>query len=196
MKKLSILLVLTLFIFFIAGCAGAPQATTQEQAPAVTEVTTPAGKATVVNVTKLGVFEEPLMFTAPSNWYIVVQGTAEVEEYGAKKGVFYVKIKKPGDDFWHIQFGTHVPLSANKKYKLTFEAKADDPRDLQVRVIQDQTWEIVVKNVFNLTTEMQKFEWEFTLPKDGHIIVFDMGKISEKSVATTIYLDNVELTEE
>jgi len=37
---------------------------------------------------------------------------------------------------------------------------------------------------------------EFTPKKDGHIIVFDMGKISEKSIATTIYIANVELVEE
>ncbi len=196
MKKYFGLLTIVILIFFIAGCAGAPQVTTEEKAPGVTEVTTPTGKATVVNVTRLGVFDEPLMFSAPSNWYIVVQGTAEAEEYGSKEGVFYVKIKNPGDAFWHIQFGTHIPLSANKKYKLTFEAKADTPRDLQVRAIQDQTWEIVVSKVFDLTTEMQKFEWEFIPSKAAHIIVFDMGKISEKSIATTIYLDNVELTEE
>ncbi|MCX7720150.1 MAG: carbohydrate binding domain-containing protein [Dictyoglomus thermophilum] len=196
MKKIYIFLLLISFILFIAGCAGSPQVTQQETAPGVTEVTTPEGKAQVINVTKLGVFNENLMFSAPSNWYIVVQGTAEVEEYGAKGGFFYVKIKNPGDAFWHIQFGTHVPLPANKKYKLTFEAKADAERDLQVRVIQDQTWEIVESTTFNLTTEVQKFEWEFTPKKDGHIIVFDMGKISEKSIATTIYIANVELVEE
>jgi hypothetical protein len=194
MKKFYALLLILIFTLFVAGCAGAPT-TSKETQQAVTEVKTPEGTAKVVNVTKLGVFDEPITFSTPSNWYLVAQGTAELEEYGAKNGVFYVKIKNPGDAFWHIQFGTHVPLSANKKYKLSFEAKADTPRDLQVRAIQDQTWEIVEQKVFDLTTEMQKFEWEFTPKKDVHIIVFDMGKISEKSIATTIYLDNVELEE-
>ncbi|MGB9788436.1 MAG: carbohydrate binding domain-containing protein [Dictyoglomus turgidum] len=196
MKKLYLLLLLISFIIFIAGCASAPQVSQKETTSGVVEVTTPEGKAQVINVTKLGVFTENLMFSAPSNWYIVIQGTAEVEEYGAKNGAFYVKIKNPGDAFWHIQFGTHVPIPAGKKYKITFEAKADAARDLQVRVIQDQTWEIVESKVFDLTTEMQKFEWEFTPKKDGHIVVFDMGKVSEKSIATTIYLANVELVEE
>ncbi|HOJ93432.1 MAG TPA: carbohydrate binding domain-containing protein [Dictyoglomaceae bacterium] len=194
MKRFYVGLLLIVFCLFIAGCAGEPAQTT-ETAPGVVEVKTPEGTAKVVNVTKLGLFEEPAFFSAPAPWYITIQGTAEVEDYGAKNGVFYVKIKTPGDAFWHIQFGQHVPIQANKTYKLSFDAKADEPRDLQVRALQDQTWEIISSQVFDLTTDMQTYTWEFTPAKDAHIIVFDMGKISEKSIATTIYLDNVILEE-
>jgi hypothetical protein len=184
MKKIISILFILITSLFLLGWT---------EAYTMQETSQPTTKP--VKVTKLGLFDENVMFSAPSSWYIVIMGTAEAEEYGAKGGVFYVKIKNPGDAFWHIQFGTHVPINANKTYKLSFDAKADNSRDLQVRVIIDQTWEIVEQKTFDLTNEMKKFSWEFTPKKDAHIIVFDMGKISEKSIATTIYLDNVELEE-
>lgn len=178
MKNFSILFLLFIFLFlgFIQGEKSSSQAN-----PRV--------------VKTLGTFEKSVIYQAPSPWYLVVQGTAEIEEYGAKDGVFYVKINNPGNDFWHIQFGQHIPIRKGISYKLLFDAKSDKERDIQVRVIQDQTWKIVVKSIFNLIPEKRTYTWEFTPSEEAQIIVFDFGKISDKSIATTVYLDNVILEE-
>lgn len=188
MRKLSILILVLVFSLFVAGCAlGGPAPTPSKE---VKEI-----PAKVVNLTQLGIFDEPIEYQAPSPWYFVVQGTAEVEKYGAKDGVFYVTIKNVGDDFWHIQFGQHIVVKQGKNYKLSFDAKADTPRDIQVRFIQDQTWKIVVSKIFDLTTKMTTYTWEFAPSEKADIIVFDFGKVSDKSVPTTIYIDNVALEE-
>ncbi len=178
MKKFSILFLF--FIFLFLGSIQGEESSLQAKPKAIKS---------------LGTFEEFVIYQAPSPWYIVVQGTAEVEEYGTKNGMFYIKITNPGNDFWHIQFGQHTPIKKETSYKLIFDAKSDKERDIQVRVIQDQTWKIVVKNIFNLTPEMRTYTWEFTPSEEAQIIVFDFGKISDKSIATTIYLDNVVLEE-
>lgn len=181
MKKFSICFLI--FILLLLGfIQGEESLSTQEEPKAI-------------NIKNLGSFDQPLMFQSPSPWYIVVQGTAEIEEYGCKDGVFYIKITNPGNDFWHIQFGQHVPIKKETSYKLLFDAKSDEERDIQVRVIQDQTWKIIVKNIFNLTTQIKTYTWEFTPSEDAQIIVFDFGKISDKSISTSIYIDNVILEE-
>ncbi|PMQ00800.1 MAG: laminarinase [Dictyoglomus sp. NZ13-RE01] len=178
MKKFLMYLLLTLLVIFSLSLA-------QE-----------AKKPKSVKV--LGNFEEPVIYQAPQNWYIVIDASspAEAEEYGCKKGVFYIIINNVGTNFWHIQFGTHTPLKKNTKYVLKFDASSTKERDIQVRAIVNQApWPIIDKTVFNLTPEMKTYTWEFTLKDDATTIVFDFGKISDKSVPSTIILDNVILEE-
>lgn len=153
-----------------------------------------------------GTFDEPIkndQANDPNNWFIWTGAPygmgGKVESFGVKDGVFWIKISDLGWESWHIQFNQYVRLIPGRKYKLTFEAKADQERDIIAKFLHPTTYQNYIYKVFNLTTNMQKYELEFTLPSDAYEIVnlsFELGKVSDKSKTTTVYFDNITIERE
>ncbi len=148
-----------------------------------------------------GTFDEPIkndQANDPNNWFIwygLPYGmSGEVESFGIEKGVFWIKLKDLGEESWHIQFNQYVRLIPGREYKLTFEARADEGRDINVKLLHPTTYQIYAVESFDLIENMQKYELSFALPADAYEIVnlsFELGKVSDKSKATTVYFDNI-----
>ncbi|MEJ5284550.1 MAG: carbohydrate binding domain-containing protein [Brevinematales bacterium] len=91
--------------------------------------------------------------TMPAN------GTAEV-----KDGVFTVKVTAPGNDNWQLQLVQFpVPMKFGKKYFFQFDAKAEQPRAIAVKVGRIGGDWLAYSGMmrFDLTTEWQTFTKEF-----------------------------------
>ncbi len=91
--------------------------------------------------------------TMPAN------GTGEV-----KNGEFILKVQSPGNDNWQLQLVQFpVPMKFGKKYFFSFEAKADKPRAIAVKVGRIGGDWLAYSGMmrFDLTTEWQKFTKEF-----------------------------------
>ncbi|MDE6432708.1 MAG: carbohydrate binding domain-containing protein [Lachnospiraceae bacterium] len=88
-----------------------------------------------------------------------------------------------------------VPLKQGNKYKLTFDAYAEEPRTMfaGVGAIGDRSWKKYVNSEINLTTEKQEFSCEFAMSDADYAdarIEFNMGKVKPTA---TIYISNVRL---
>ncbi len=80
----------------------------------------------------------------------------------------------------HIQLIQQgVMLQANTRYRLRFQARADQPRDMDVAVSQvEYPWNSLgLKQQVLLTSEWQLFEWEFVATDTDRNarLVFDLG---------------------
>lgn len=97
---------------------------------------------------------------------------------------------------YSIQLLQHkVPLKQGTKYKLTFDAYAEQARTMfaGVGAIGDRSWKKYVNSEINLTTEKQEFSCEFDMSDEDYAdarIEFNMGNIEP---ASTIYISNVKL---
>ncbi len=148
-----------------------------------------------------GAFDEPIkndQANDPDNWFIwygLPYGmSGEMESFGIEKGGFWIKLKDVGEESWHIQFNQYVRLIPGREYKLTFEARADEGRDINVKFLHPTTYQIYAVESFDLIEDMQKYELSFALPADVYEIAnlsFELGKVSDKSKVTTVYFDNI-----
>lgn len=117
--------------------------------------------------------------------------TVTDEEYVAYKA------DSIGSQFWSTQFFQEgIGLEAGKTYKVTFDAKADIARKLQVKMENPVTYADVI---FDITAEWKTYEFtfemgEFETNKNAKLNFF-IGKIAGDDPATTVYLDNITLTE-
>ncbi|QMS84437.1 carbohydrate binding domain-containing protein [Candidatus Xianfuyuplasma coldseepsis] len=103
-----------------------------------------------------------------------------------------------------------MTYEVGKTYQVSFDARADSPRKMasQVGVLlsgapwfvnYDEQW------VFELTTEMQTFTYEFTVDGDPEVdttdgvVTFEMGVFPEddpaEGIVTDVYIDNVVVAE-
>lgn len=110
--------------------------------------------------------------------------------------VLVYKVDKIGNQFWATQFNqSGIGLESGKIYKLTFKAKADIARKMKIKVENPD----YAEKDFDLTTEWATYELEFsTAGKDtteNAKINFFLGPIEGDDPATTVYLDDITLTE-
>jgi len=89
-------------------------------------------------------------------------------------------------------------VETGKIYQLTFMAKADDVRPLKVQLEDRSDYTLYWNTTVDLTTDWETytFAFEVTLPSitTGKLGFF-LGNIGTTSVATTVYLDNIVITE-
>jgi hypothetical protein len=101
-------------------------------------------------------------------------------------------VTTPGADAWNVQvFQVNLDLKAGKEYTVTFKAKADAPRSMNVWAgIDEEDWHnIGLDEAVELTKEFKEFKFTFT-PSDvranknriGFIIGGEKGKISVQDV--------------
>ena len=99
-----------------------------------------------------------------------------------------------------------IPFEQGQIYKVSFEARADAPRAIQVQVgelLPSAPWfrEFMGAVVFDLTTEMQTFVFYLEMELDDNdngSLLFEMGTVpgaaGTANLITNVYLDNVEMT--
>ncbi len=105
-----------------------------------------------------------------------------------------VEIERPGDTYWHVQFFQGGITLLNKyDYELTFEAAADEPRDITVFMKQNGgEYTEFYGDTISLTDEMQTCTLQFSMIDPTEVdsrIEFNFGEFSD--VAVTV--KNVDL---
>jgi beta-glucanase (GH16 family) len=87
-------------------------------------------------------------------------------------------------------------------YTVTFEARADVPRKMNVNLGKELSYDpwfigYVPTQTIDLTNEMTRHSFTFTMTEetyDDGKIVFELGNILDGNAATNVYLDNVSIT--
>ncbi|MCR5417828.1 MAG: family 16 glycosylhydrolase [Lachnospiraceae bacterium] len=118
-------------------------------------------------------------------------GSAEIRD-----GMIIISTEDFGTEEYSIQLvQPEMPMEKGKKYKLSFEAYADEERQMKPAVTApDVDWiRYFPDTPIDLTTDWQSFEFEFDMDQesdDNGRVEFNMG--NQGSVAT-IYIRNVRL---
>lgn len=136
----------------------------------------------------------------PSSWEFIENaggaGTVEVVDDEQKGKAAQISIEHAGTESYSIQL-TQMPIfvEKNKKYKVTFDAKAAAARTMMSKVTQFQkNWtNYSGEKVFELTTDWKTYEYEFDMraSSDNNArFEFNMGLHD-----ATVSLANVKLVE-
>ena len=87
-------------------------------------------------------------------------------------------------------------------YTVTFDARADEPRKMNLNIGKELTFDpwfinYMQMETIDLTNEMTRYSYTFVMNEatyaDGKI-VFELGNIPDGNAATNVYLDNVSIT--
>lgn len=113
------------------------------------------------------------------------------------EGVLQYKADSIGNQFWATQFNqTGIGLETGKTYEVTFKAKADIARKMQVKMEQGDNYADVT---FDLTTEWDTYKFTIEMGEkdtnENAKLNFFIGKIVGEDPATTVYLDDITLSE-
>ncbi|MGC8931620.1 MAG: carbohydrate binding domain-containing protein [Dictyoglomus sp.] len=138
----------------------------------------------------------------PDDWFLWygspygMGGTASANIDTTNK-MAIVDVQDTGGESWHVQFNQWVGLSAGKTYRLTFQAKAENPRDINVKFLHPTTYALYANQSYNLTTDWQTFTLEFTFnntqdPRAN--LSFELGKTANPAIGK-VYLKEVKLEE-
>ncbi len=98
-----------------------------------------------------------------------------------------------------------ITFEEGVSYKLSFDARAEDPRAIHIQIgelLPAAPWFNNFKpaqvDIVDLTTEMETYEVIFTMTQETNengSVLFEMGTVGEENHITTVYLDNVIITE-
>jgi len=98
--------------------------------------------------------------SGPRKWNFDVFSPADAVE-NISEGMFHVDIINDDNVFWHIRLTQKsIPLALNHNYSLSFDAKAENARNLFVQM-KTSSGEGVSWHKAILTEELQHFEFEF-----------------------------------
>ncbi|MCR5075655.1 MAG: family 16 glycosylhydrolase [Ruminococcus sp.] len=144
-----------------------------------------------------GDFAEEEDLADNENWKFLLfeggEGSAEI-----KDNTMIIKSEKMGKVDYSVQLvQPDLPMIKGKKYRVTFDAYADEERDLVVCVSAPSAgWIRYLKDtLFTVTTEPQKFTYEFEMKdKDDNNgrLEFNLGN---KGSTATVYIKNVRVEE-
>lgn len=139
-------------------------------------------------------FEQNL--TNWSTWVnsTAVSGSFAIDNSIAKDGAKSLKatVSKSGEYGWYFQLKTNnFSVEKNGSYKLAFYAKADVEKDLQVEIMENETWKYVMGPTFRTTADWKRYEFYFTpsFQTSKLIAQFDFGKQSG-----TFWLDSISIS--
>ena len=115
-----------------------------------------------------------------------------------------IEILSVGGGMWEPRLeNIGITFEEGESYKVSFEARAEEPRPVHVQVgelLPSAPWFTDFKPtqqvIFDLTTEMQTFEFVFTMTlptNDNGAMIFEFGTVpgAADNYLTTVYLDNV-----
>lgn len=117
-------------------------------------------------------------------------------------GVLEYDITANGGQWWSSQFSQpNLKITQGKNYKLVFDAKADVPRGMVIKLENTSYVAYLEQNVM-LTNEWVRYEYEFFVTMDSIVngkLIFGagtmVGRLENANALTKIYLDNVEFIE-
>ncbi len=140
------------------------------------------------NITRNGDFAENTAY-----WSVFMTGSAQARGE-VVDGVFYFDIEKPGPNFYNIQLMQHdIPLYKNEKYVFEFDAWAETPRAIDVKV-EKSTGPFTNYGRIGptqVTTRKKRYQYKFTMRDNTDVaarIVINCGK--DKG---DVFVDNVSL---
>ncbi len=143
---------------------------------------------------KNGSFEQNL--TGWSTWINspTVTGSFSIDNSVAKNGSKSLKaiVTKTGEYGWYFQMKTNnFSVEKNGSYKLAFYVKADVEKELQVEIMENDTWKYISGPMFTTTADWKLVEIYFTSTFQTNKLIaqFDFGKQSG-----TFWLDSVSIT--
>ena len=144
-----------------------------------------------------GDFSEAEDLTDDVNWKFLLfnggEGSAEIRD-----NMIVITSEKEGTEEYSVQLvQPDLPMIKGKKYRVTFDAYADEDRDIVVCVSAPSAgWIRYLKDTkLALTTEKQTFTYEFEMKdKDDNNgrLEFNMGK---RGSTATVYISNVRVEE-
>ena len=144
-----------------------------------------------------GDFSEAEDLTDDVNWKFLLfnggEGSAEIRD-----NMIVIKSEKEGTEEYSVQLvQPDLPMIKGKKYRVTFDAYADEERDIVVCVSAPSAgWIRYLKDTkLTLSTEKQSFTYEFEMKdKDDNNgrLEFNMGK---RGSTATVYISNVRVEE-
>jgi hypothetical protein len=129
-------------------------------------------------------------------WYGSPYGMGGTATATVENKTAVVDVQDFGWESWHVQFNQWVGLTKGKTYKLTFKAKADNPRDINVKFLHPTNYTLYANQSFNLTSDWQNFELTFTFNADYPVanLSFELGKTGNPATGK-VYFDDVVLEE-
>lgn len=140
-----------------------------------------------------GDFSEAEDLSDDVNWKFLLfqggEGTAEI-----KDGMMIIKTQNQGTVDYSVQLvQPNLPMYKGKKYRITFDARASEPRDMIVCVsAPDVNWiRYFEDTLLTLSTDWQTYTYEFDMTeKDDNNgrLEFNMGN---KGSTADIYIRNV-----
>lgn len=155
------------------------------------------------NIIRNGNFEDPLDSEDPE-WYLWQADWDPAEapmsdgDLSIVDGQLVLEVNDIGTwgyDGWLLQANQDIELQVGYTYKVVFEAKADADRNINSVVGYSDSahaWHQHGGGVFSLTTQMQTFEYIFTLDKDSgdyqDVIKFEFGHAPD-----TVYIDSLKI---
>jgi len=130
---------------------------------------------------------------SPDNWYVWAGEGGAVDNYGVENGEFKIDITSLGHETWAVQFAQFIKMTPGD-YQVSFEARADKPRDIIAMVQEDGgAWTVYGEETVELDSEMQKFTFDVSLEaEDIPKFVFSLGE-TDNGETTTVYFDNIEI---
>ncbi len=152
------------------------------------------GTGSTTELVKNGSFEQNL-----TSWSTLVTGGASgaitTDATSAKHGSKSVKITvtSAGTENWNVQLKTsNFKVEKGKGYKIGFYAKADVTKEVQLEIMENQTWKWIGGPVYTTTTNWKYYETFFnsTFDSNALIVAFEWGKQTG-----TFWLDSVTVTE-
>lgn len=146
-------------------------------------------------------FKEPIkndQLNFPFDWWIWEASkygisSARISRYDVKDGIIYLKIEDSGSDSWHIQFNQWVQLVPMKIYYISFKARADISKKINVKILQTHDpWVNYFAKTIELSKDWQIYEFYYVHPERADEIVtfgFELGKTEN----TTVYFSDIVL---
>jgi len=135
------------------------------------------------------------MADSPDNWYVWAGEGGAVSDYGVEDGEFKIDVTNLGNQSWAVQFAQLLKLTPGD-YQVSFEARADEPRDIIAMVQEDGGgWTVYGEETVELDAEMQEYIFDVSLDaEDIPKLIFLLGA-TDAGETTTINIDNVKLEE-
>lgn len=123
-----------------------------------------------------------------------VAGSFTIDNSEAKSGTKSLKatVTKTGQYGWYFQTKTNnFQVKKNSSYKLAFYAKADVEKELQVEIMENDTWKYIAGPTYKTSTGWKLYEIYFTSSFDSDKLIaqFNFGKQTG-----TFWLDSVSIT--
>lgn len=132
----------------------------------------------------------------PGEWFIWEAGKygisgATVADYGVSNGTAFVDVANAGPESWHIQFNQWVELENEQAYLITFKAKANTEKSINVKILQThEPWTNYFAETVQLNEEWQTFEFYYLHSRTSDKVVtfgFELGK----DPAATVYFKDI-----
>lgn len=119
-------------------------------------------------------------------------------------GVMKIAVNNVGPNSWSVQeFQQGLKFENGKKYSVSFKAKADEVRKMNVNIgkqLDSDPWYLafVDTETVELSSTMKEYNFEFIMNQatdENGKIVFELGNITGGNAATNVYIDDVLINE-